>query len=236
MDISRAVQQWRNGTAPTAEQVFAMGYDGNVGHLVRHQSGPEGRLVPDRIVQVFRNPPSLLTDKYYLYSTGARFSIAFYGGDDEARSFSALLGEAVAKKLGPSEIALDRVNGVEAVRVTFGDRARSSAVHWFDPARGYARIRYEATIFQNNARELSELDEVLTLAEAAPGIWFPTSARHTERTPTLAEARMERIVYTTREVKANDPAFDEGVFTVPIPPGYRVEPPDDNAVRNAPKP
>ena len=28
------------------------------------------------------------------------------------------------------------------------DRARSSAVHWFDPARGYARTRYEATIFQ----------------------------------------------------------------------------------------
>ena len=93
---------------------------------------------------------------------------------------------------------------------------------WFDPNRGFALIAYLHTNADKDGIEhvLSDI-RVNKLQEVATGVWWPMEAtvESESRDPNIT---YKRTVYRALSVVANDPNFDNSIFTITFPKGYRV--------------
>ena len=66
--------------------------------------------------------------------------------------------------------------------------------------------------------------KVSKLKEVAPRIWWPMEAYvESDPGPHQPEEPHTRTVYNASNVVANDPNFDDGIFTVVFPDGYLID-------------
>jgi hypothetical protein len=64
------------------------------------------------------------------------------------------------------------LNGINCIRVTFGDPNAGHQSYWFDPNRGHALLAYEHINIKSDRTRLTVAsDRVTKLEEIAPGIW-----------------------------------------------------------------
>jgi hypothetical protein len=203
-----------------------VGFDGQFGRAATHTSGIPNDMRPLRDAEIrAKAPTELFGESASAVATGRKFFIPFEVPSPGLR-FSEAADDYIAKG---HEIRLSReeVNGVAALRLAFGDPLKSETRYWLDPARGYAMLKFQ----QKEPDRITEERVVNSLVEAAPGVWFPTSA-HVDllrldidalrKDPTSSQRRMVRQQFRAAAVVVNDPQFDNAVFTVPIPEGYDV--------------
>jgi hypothetical protein len=95
--------------------------------------------------------------------------------------------------------------------------------YWLDPAHGFAlRGKKSIAKYEDGHEEIAHFVKVTKLKETAPGIWWPMEVVSVSR-PYEDGKPWRRYVYRASNVVANDPNFDESIFTVPFPDGYSID-------------
>jgi hypothetical protein len=94
---------------------------------------------------------------------------------------------------------------------------------WLDANRGFALLRFEDLRKDPNGNErIKHSINVTKLKEVAKDIWWPMEAYFVEP-PSKNESTWKRTVYQASNVIVNDPNFDNDVFVINFPTGYRVD-------------
>ncbi len=218
--LSKSVMEWKESTSPWAEQSLDIGFDGQLGRIAYVTGGAIGHTTLDHTAEILPSKPVLLTNRLYGFATGASFSIAYIRVGD--KSLSDAFRVPFEKSPNAYSISMEKIGGVSAVKLSFGRSSRFLTTYLFDPLRGYSLLGHTtAGLDAAGHQEIWDQDTVMELSEVAPGIWYPTKASHEERTPGKPGWRM-CWTYRAKRVVANDPAFSETDFKVPIPAGYHV--------------
>jgi len=228
VDVHKQIAKWIDGPASYGESSYSVSFDGQYGRVVdrtRGHSGKtfflkEGKLLPDA-------PVGLRTNDAY---TGAKFSLYFFFNNDlGVSSFSQFLRKATSPdvvKLNAFEFTLEEFQGVECIKIdsTF-DRHIARITYWLDPARGFALLGHDnISIREDGGERFSKRMRVTELKKVSDDIWWPMEAyvESDRREPGEPYTRT-RTVYHASNVVANDPNFDEKIFTIPFPDGYLID-------------
>jgi hypothetical protein len=223
VDVHKEILKWVDGAAPYAEDVYSLGFDGQSGRKVHHRSGPINETFEMREAYITPESSKVLYSPWFNVATGARFSL-FLHNNSSGVWMSDYFEVPDTGVVNPRfELKHEKFEGVECVKYGTGFHPGvGEQAYWFDPTRGYALIGTKHVNIRNDGTEwLIELIKVRELREVSKGIWWPTKATAEGEDPRTGE--LFRSVYQASNVVINDPAFDEEVFTVPIPSGYYVE-------------
>ena len=223
VDVDKEVLEWKDGAAPFSESSYSVAFDGQYGRSAFHKEGPLGDMAGYRSGVISPDVPPQLRTKWTSRATGVAFSTFFFY-NEESKKFSDVLAEAISSENGKTTISRELLQQANCIRITYGDASAGQESFWLDPDRGFALIGHEHVNVTKDGRKLVVAsDRVTKLTEAAPGIWFPTEAYH-EWTPipSRGETYETRMHYVASAVTANDSTFDESIFTLTFPPGYRI--------------
>jgi hypothetical protein len=223
VDVHKRVLKWQNGAAPYGESSYSAAFDGKHGRVVHHTRGHSGKIFSLKEGKLLPDAPRQLRDNYFDICTGAQCSFQFFFNDD--RSFSQLFRASTtpaALEANAFECTLEEFGGVECIK--FGSKATKQLQKnwWFDPKRGFALLGHKYTVtLEDGSERLMRSIKVTKLKEVTPGIWWPTEAT-IESGPRQPGEPYTRTVYHASNVVANDPNFDDSIFIVPFPEGYRI--------------
>ncbi len=226
------VMRWENGAAPVIDQMLDLSGDGQSGLEMRlaTQSGNRAWLRL-RTAMISTGLPMAQGGTDTLLATGAGLTLQYGIGPMDVsgardpvgprRPLSDNLRFFRADPRVQVDVAAERVNGVDAVRLRLNWGSHGSDAWWFDPARGYAMVKLEQVASQSGVSWTDGID-VSALAPAGPDLWFPVRA-----TAVIhgggSSGNDVRYDYRAEEVTANDPAFDPAVFRPAVPIGWRVD-------------
>ena len=219
----RGVSKCENCIAPVLETLDELGFDGQFGRRVHLRSGPPGRLSDANQGQLLPNAPNELIQPFQAYTDGTGFSILYHEFIAAGRRpLSAFLSELVANN-ARINVTDDVIYGDPTIRVSLGEVGYSSYSIWLDMAHGCALRKIDSRFRIPGQQDwiLDELTEIPELVQAAPGVWFPVRGIHEDRNG--GPNHHWRLLYHAAKVVANNPNFDESVFTVPFPPGYLID-------------
>jgi hypothetical protein len=229
IDVHKQVLRWQEGAAPYIEESYSVGFDGQYGRVVRYSTRHSGRTHHSKEGKLLPDAPVLLRDSYLGSCTGAQYTFCFFFNEDdkdEGRTFSRFFRAAISPEAVEAkafEVALEEFEGIECIKFGSNPTKRFQKSWWFDPSRGFALLGHKYTVTREDGSErLMRSIKVTELKEVAPGIWWPTQVTSV-RAPFDPEKPYERVVYRASNAVANDPNFDDNIFTVPFPDGYRIE-------------
>jgi len=202
------------------ESIGQYSWNGSEGRNLTMREGAIGHPADIRTAKIGPDPPYPLTgDGYYqIFYGGAGYSLNFYS---VSRSKSVLLSAALASapKSALPTLSWDNIFGTDVLCIWF-NTPRHFVGWWVDPRHGYALRRMKASWFAKDGTLIAFGDmEVPQIADAGGGIWLATRGTWEESSPKY----FSRLTFEAKRVVANDPAFDEGIFTAPIPPHYLVD-------------
>jgi len=227
-DVHKEVLEWQEGAAPYVEESYSIGFDGHQGRLAKHTSGHSGQTHHIKTGKVLAEAPEALRTGWSNAFTGGRFSLYFFFNND--REFN-LLSQFVSKitsaelvKLNSFEFTVEAFQAVECIKIdsTF-DRQIARMTIWLDPSHGFALRGYELINTREDGSEwLVSRIRVTKLKEVCAGVWWPIEA-YAESGPSRPGKPYRRFVYRASNVVANDPNFDEKIFTVPFRDGYLID-------------
>ncbi len=226
VDVHKEILKWRDGAAPYAESSYSVGFDGQYGRVVHYARGHSGKTFSLKEGKLLTDAPSQLTNNFLNRCTGARYSLYFLAANKaQSHTFSQLFRAATspdALKAKAFEFGIEEFQGAECIKFGSGEQEGGHETWWFDPERGFALLGHEHVSMRNGKEWLISRIKVSNLKEVAPGIWWPTEA-YEESGPFSPGEPCSRSIYRVSGVVANDPNFDESVFTVPFPKGYLIE-------------
>jgi len=225
IDVHKQVLRWRNGAAPYGESSYSVSFDGQYGRVVRYSTRHSGKTHHSKEGKLLPDAPELLRDNFLGGCTGAYFTFCFFFNADEYRTFSKLFRASMtpaALEAKAFKVALEEFQGIQCIKFGSGEQLWGHETWWLDPSRGFALLGYEQISTRNGRDRLISRMKVTKLKEVAAGIWWPTQATSV-RAPFEPGETYRRFVYRASNVVANDPNFDENVFTVPFPDGYLID-------------
>lgn len=225
IDVHKEVLRWQEGAAPYLEKSYSVGFDGQYARVVRYSTTHSGRTHRTKEGKLLPDAPELLRDNYLGSCTGAYFTFCSFFNADEYRTFSKLFRASTtpaALEAKAFECALEEFQGVQCIKFGSGEQLWGYETWWFDPSRGFALLGYERVSTRNGRERLMLRIKVNKLKEVAPSIWWPTQVA-SEKGPSEPGKPWRRFIYRASNVVANDPNFDENVFTVPFPDGYSID-------------
>jgi len=225
IDVHKQVLRWQEGAAPYIEESYSVGFDGKHGRVVRNSTTHSGRTHRTKEGKLLPDAPELLRDNFLGSCTGAYFTFSSFFNNDDDRSFSKLFRASTtpaALEAKAFEVALEEFQGVECIKFGSGEQLWRHETYWFDPSRGFALLGCEKVSTRNGRDRLSLRIEVNELKEVADGVWWPMQVTSV-RAPFEPNEPYKRFVYRASNVVANDPNFDEKIFTVPFPDGYLID-------------
>jgi hypothetical protein len=225
IDVHKEVLKWSDGTAPYAESSYSVGFDGQYGRVTYHTTGYSGKTFLRKEGKLLPDAPEQLRDPFLASCTGAQYTTWSFFDDDGTTTFSQLFRTSTtpaALQAKAFECAIEEFQGVQCIKFGSGEQPWGRQTFWFDPSRGFALLRYKKVRSQSGGEQLTSRIEVTELKEVAPGIWWPMEVISVAR-PYESGEPWRRIVYRASSVVANDPNFDESIFTVPFPDGYLID-------------
>jgi hypothetical protein len=205
---------------PLVESISQYSWNGSESRFLRIREGAIGHPADIGTARIGSDLPQPLSGDgfYQIYYGGAGYSLNFYS---VSRSKSFLLSAALASapKTAPPTISWDNAFGTDLLCVWF-NTTRHFVGWWLDPGHGYALRRLRSSWFAKDGTLVGTQDmEVPQIADAGGGIWLATRGTWEESSPKY----FRRLTFEAKRIIANDPAFDEGIFTAPIPPHYLVD-------------
>jgi RNA polymerase sigma factor (sigma-70 family) len=222
--VTDEILPWEQGTAPWAESMADMSWDGKEGRYLHLADGTPGKLGRMRSAILSGDVPAGL-DTYWRDWTGVGYTLQYWVEIQEVavphkprRLFSDNL-TAVAKVHKSPEIVGQRVNGFDTVRLRFGN-SMAAISYWFDPSRGFALVKQE-DVSHLPKHSSTEGMEVREFKRCDGGIWFPVRASLVKEDIGHFGSYL-RFNYRAGDVTVNDPKFDDGIFRAQIPVGWVV--------------
>jgi len=242
IDFHKYVMRWENGAAPYLEESYSVSFDGEQCRRKEISSSYNGKTFDRHSGFIFPKELALGLLRSFGRITGVeaslffhycgmpepfpkRFSVSFEGAADP-NSFLAALAAADPRYLNRKplkhKVVFEELGGIQCIKAAcLADTAPTK--WWFDPNRGFALLRYDdlRKDKDGNERVISSI-EVTKLEKVAENIWWPMEAYFIDCPPENGKP-WKRIVYRASNVVANDPNFDESIFTVPFPDGYLID-------------
>jgi hypothetical protein len=227
VDVHREILFRKGDVIPYTESSYSLGFDGQYSRIARHTKELSGKTRLIKEGEILPDVPSGLRCGAARTFTGAIFSLNFFFDcDDKVNSFSEMFQLAVRaaeSKTNELEFKREEFQGVECLKFGSGSQKWGHESYWLDPSRGFALLGYEHTsILKDGSERVKSRIKVSQLKEVAPGVWWPMEAS-IESDPDKLGEPYQRTVYRASNVIANDPIFDESIFTVPFPDGYLID-------------
>jgi len=226
VDVDREVLEWKEGAAPFSESSYSMGFDGQYGRIAYHTSGPMTKTFPIKKGRILPDTPKRLRSGWCDRFTGARFSLNFLFSGREDTLSNRFRWASDPNSLAASCFEFtpgEEFAGVECIKIATRGVKGWQENYWIDPSRGFALIGHKSTsILEDGSEQVISSMKVSKLKEVADGIWWPTEASIILR-PYASGRPYQRFVYRASNIVANDPNFDDDVFTVPFPNGYLID-------------
>jgi len=240
VDVHKDVARWENGAAPYLEQSYSASFDGVQGRRKEISSSYGGKtfdrdrgfILPEAPWQLtgFGRVTGIDASLFFHYRDmpepfPKRFSVSFEGAADP-NYFLSVLAAADPKYLNRKplkhKVVIEELRGIQCIKAAcMGDSFRNE--WWFDPGRGFALLRHDdLRVDQHGNERIKSSINVTKLEQVAENIWWPMEV-YFVRCPRENGKPWKRIVYRASNVVANDPNFDESVFTVPFPNGYLID-------------
>lgn len=218
VDVHKRVLEWQEGAAPYIERSYSMGFDGQYGKMAHHTVGYNAKTRPVKEGKLLSEAPLSLESTAF---TGTCFSLQFC--ESEIYKFSKmfeLASDPNFKAAAELKFTREEFEGIECIKIS---SKFDSLMYWLDPSCGFAlRGKKSIAQYEDGHEELVSFMRVTKLKEVAPGIWWPMEATIVSR-PYAPGKPWRRFVYRASNVVANDPNFDENIFTVPFPDGYLID-------------
>jgi hypothetical protein len=120
------------------------------------------------------------------------------------------------------ESEIEEFQGVHCIKFGSGKQKWGHEIWWLDPSRRFALLGYEHTNIRGGREWPLESMRVVQLKEILPNIWWPTEATLISG-PKKLGSLYRKTVYKASSVVANDPKFDNTVFTISLPQGYLID-------------
>jgi hypothetical protein len=240
IDFHKDVVRWENGAAPYLQRSYSVSFDGVQGRrkeISSSYSGKSfdrhrGRILPEEPIHLrASNEITGIEASLFFYYRNMpapfpkRFSVSFEGAADP-NYFLSVLAAADPKYLNrkplKSKVVIEELAGIQCIKgACMGDSFRQE--WWFDPNRGFALLRFDDLRKDKAGNEqIKSSINVTKLEKVAENIWWPMEA-YFVNCPRETDKAWKRIVYRASKVVANDPKFDESIFTVPFPDGYLID-------------
>ncbi len=230
LDVHKSVLEWKAGAAPYLEKSYSVSFDGVQGRRKAISSSHSGNtfninkgvILPDAPIQL----------RYSNEMTGVYASLFFHfrdAPDPFPTTFSPHFEGATDPNYLDVEnpevkfkVVLEELRGIQCIKMAYiGDSFRKE--WWLDPNRGFALLRHDnLRDDQDGNEQVKSSISVTKLKKVAEDIWWPMEA-YFVHCPFGVGDPWRRIVYRATNVVANDPNFDESVFTVPFPDGYLID-------------
>lgn len=225
VDFHQEVIKWENGPAPYLERKYSVSFDGQQGKYINNSAYHSGKAVNINKYSISPGVPHELSSGWYQKMIGIKASSNFHF-NSEPWGFSNYFQKAAEPNVAVENAKLDFVyqelRGAKCVKMSVkGEKFHKS--WWLDPDRGFALLKHENIRTDKDGNEVmvGSID-VTKLSEVAKGVWWPMEV-YFINAPAGVGNSWERIVYHATNVVANDPNFDDSIFTVPIPEGYSVD-------------
>jgi hypothetical protein len=213
---------------PYSEHSFSDSFDGTTGRSIINSSGFLGKTVPIKEGVISTQKPQSLDDNWSFMYTGREFTTNFFRVNSQGTLLSDLFifaDDPNSKVMTCFEFTWEKLKGVECIKISSREIKNHNGCErwWLDPARGFALIRYEHTVVLGDKTEaFKRLVEIQELREVTEGVWWPIKATCITE-PLRAGENYTRMVYHASEVVANDPNFNNNVFTIEFPRGYKID-------------
>jgi hypothetical protein len=228
VDVNKEILKWKDGAAPYTGRSYTVSFDGTNTKFIEKTTGPSDKQFPKKEGQVLPGISEGLMSRIIGSCVGWRFTTNFFFNNNEEHnlSFSQIFRAQLSPEAAKSDVHFDFIyeqkDGVLCLKFGSKPAKWGRETWWFDPNRGFALIAYLHTNTDKDGIEhvVSNI-KVNKLQEVAPGIWWPMEAT-VESEPRDPNETYKRTVYRAVNVIANDPNFDESVFSPPFPKGYRV--------------
>lgn len=227
VDVHKEVLKWVDGAAPYAEESYAVSYDGHVGKTLFYKTGPINKTIPIKEASITSTAPERLLLKSMDSCTGAQFTLNFFFSKGEHfNSFSEVFCTVIspdALKANVFEVTREKFQESNSIKLNWGNQDFGNISYWLDPSRGFAFLGYDnvARLKDGRDRVVSRM-RVQQVKEVAKNVWWPIEAT-IESDPRDPNSPYQRTVYKALNVVANDPNFDNNIFTLNFPKGYRVD-------------
>ncbi len=239
IDFHKSVLEWKDGAAPYLEKSYSVSFDGEQGRRKEISSSYNEMTFARDTGAILSEANYELTSygritgieaSFFFHRRGMpepfskRFSTDFEAVADPNAYLSALAAvdsKYLNVKPCKVEVVFDELRGMQCIKVaSIGDPLLQQ--WWFAPNRGFALLRFDdLRKDQDRNEQVNSSINVTKLEEVAEDIWWPMEAYFVE-SPREAGKPWKRIVYQASKVVANDPNFDDSVFTIDFPTGYKV--------------
>jgi len=230
VDVQKQVLQgWLTDTelGPYSEHSFKDSFDGVTGRSAIDSGGFLGRAVSIKKGDISSQRPQNLNDSWSFKYTGREFTSNFFRLNSKGTLLLDLFNLADdpnSKVMDCFEFTWDKLQRIECIKIATKETQHNWIKRWWiDPARGFALLRYEHTlILKDNTETFRKLIDIQELKEVTEDVWWPIRAICITE-PTRSGGDYTRIIYQASDIVANNPNFDESVFDIKFPKGYRVD-------------
>ncbi len=249
IDVRDEVLKWIEGDGPYSQSSYSVAYNGKSSTLLHISGGPLGRTGPDTTALITPGRAPILAG-HLQFASGARYHLSHWhphiGGGLEVgcRSLSGYIKEYLAEWERADgtkvQIEQDKREGVDAIRLSIRNRFNLEITWWLDPKRGHNLIGHRQAQYdkQGVMRAVNEEDQVVMLEKVVDRgdekLWYPTEVYH--YFPSDPGETRRRFHYKATRVVLNDPAFNDAVFDIVIPPGHFVDDRINNRRYQIPQP
>jgi len=228
IDVHKEVLGWKRATtASYTEDSYSIGFDGREGREVFHTTGSHGKAFGLKRGRRISVVPQKLRNPWVATYTGTYFSFHFhFENNTRVRSFSNLFRMALSstsEAVKSLKVAVEKYNGTPCIKIESGEQSGSHSTWWLDPSRGFVLLGYEeARELADGSVEVTRSFQVAKLKQIASDIWYAVEVLG-ESVPLAIDLPYTRYIYHASNVVANNPKFDENVFTIPFPEGYSID-------------
>ena len=227
IDVHKQVLEWKDGAAPYSESSFSLGFDGQFGRSAIHSTGYSGKTFSHKKGKLTKSQKDLgwsWSDQY----TGIQFTLNYHFSGRQHTFYDIFKHGSEANYIDkfPFKFSHEKFEGIKCIKVsTKNPKSKTKQESWWlDPSRGFALLGYKWTgIDKDGNEQLVRSINVTKLKKVARGIWWPMEVSMISSSQGWSDKPWERFIWRASNVVANDPKFNETVFTVPFPEGYLID-------------
>jgi hypothetical protein len=231
IDVNKQALEGRSATGELedySEHSFSNSFDGATGRGIFNSGGFLGRAVPINEGVIWAERPRSLDDSWSRRYTGREFTMNFFILNSQGTRLSdlfVLAEDPNSTVMKCFDFSLGNINGTECIKISSKATAAQNwnKRWWLDPARGFALLRYEHIhINEDKTETFRKLIKVQELREVSEGVWWPINATCITE-PLRSGEDYIRMKYHASCVVANNPNFDNNIFTIRFPKGCKVD-------------
>jgi hypothetical protein len=237
IDYHKEVGQWENGAAPYFEQRYSVSFDGSEGRRKDISFSYDGNTFSVNSGDISSEEPlqfqmcgriTGIEASLFFYHRNAPktfhkgFSANFDGAADPNYFMSTLAAANLKIKPRKPKIVFEELWGIQCLKMSYIGNSLQQE-WWFDPNRSFALLKFDDLRKDKDGNEqVYSSINVTKLKEVAKDIWWPMEAYFIDRSH-KPDKPWKRVVYQASNVIANDPKFNNRVFTLNFPKGYEID-------------